>query len=648
MSVNELDEEGPIVLRYLLLFIAVLFTAFILFFSYTRYTNQTQYAIIFLGVGLFIYYSYKALQFFPISDEDTKVSSRATYLKYANISGCLILGLLSLVVNAYIYLNYERYAYAAITYPVTDYIAGTTIIIIVVDATRREFGNSFLLVLVFATIYALFGQWFPGLFFHAGMSFEELIRNTTIQLTGIYGFALELGATWIAIFVVFAGMAKSYGALDYILDIADELRKVSKGGAVHVAILSSMIVGSISGSAAANTATTGSFTIPMMKEQGIPSRFAASIESLASSGGQILPPVMGLGAFLMADILGIPFAEVVVGAVIPALFFYLAIFIMIHLAISKNNWIKAQTDKTDYDRSIYTSGLHFSVPLIVLVYFLVLRQSDPMFSGFWTVISLLAVVIAKDLVYNREPLAMVKRVILGFRDGAIELAPLIALLCSLGYIIAIITQTGLAQKISLFMISLAGNSLILLAILAMIASILFGLGMPTAAAYLLVAILSAPPLIQMGLQPLNVHLFVFYFAFLSAITPPVAITVAVASNIADSPFLTTCKETMRLGFPVFLIPFGFLAIPSLIYWEFPASLYYFSTITLGIIFLAIGNIGYIRRTNVGYAYRIVIIMGGIVAILAPLEYKVGAIIIVLLTFLPLLGRMDIGAAILNR
>jgi len=369
------------------------------------------------------------------------------------------------------------------------------------------------------------------------MSWEQISREGAIGLSGAYGFIFGVGTTWVAIFIMFAGMAKAYGLMDFITQISREVRKVFHSGVVHVAVLGSMAMGSITGSAAANTATTGSFTIPMMKDQGVRPDYAAAIESVASSGGQMMPPVMGVAAFLMADILGVSYLTVIRAGLIPALLFYFSVLVAVHLVILRFGW--TVPERGTFDRSVITPGIHFSVPLFVLIYTLVVLELTR-----WERVCIRSSRWSSRCISGTSS-STVSRVGNGRRHdetddrwlqtGAVDMAPLVGMLASLGVVLGLVNQTGLSQKISTQMLDLAAGIFILLLVLSMVTSVLFGLGMPTPAAYILVVILVAPSMVSFGVDQLTAHMFVFYFAMLSAITPPVAVVaVAIGSQISGA------------------------------------------------------------------------------------------------------------------
>jgi TRAP transporter 4TM/12TM fusion protein len=650
---------GERVLRGAIYAIGVALTAYTLYYAYSIPYVQVRHANLFLGVGLALFYLYELLQH-TYGTEDTAAyadrladrggpatmvdRARSTLGRFDGLL-CLISAAAAIGATAYIELNFDRLQFDApvLGYTQTDILIGFVIVLLVIDATRRAYGWAITSVVLASIAYALAGPVLPGFLGHTGMTLAEVARYGAVGLTGTYGFILEIGTTWVAIFIMFAGMAKAFGALDYILDLGGQFGNRLRSGVVHVAVIASMAMGSITGSAAANTATTGSFTIPMMQRQGVRDDFAAAIESVASSGGQMMPPVMGVAAFLMADILQVPYVRIIQAGLLPALLFYFSVGIAVQFVVLKFGWTTERT--TGFDRSLLWQGAHFAVPLAVLIYTLVVLRLTPLSAGLYTSIVLIATAAVRNLLVEDASLDTLvstgKQTLSGFRQGALDIVPLVGVLASMGVIVSMLTQTGLAQKISLRMVSLAGGILIAVLLMAMLLSILFGLGMPTPAAYILVVILVAPGLVEIGIPQLTAHLFVFYFAMLSAITPPVAVAVAVGSRIAGANFMQTGKQALRIGAPGFLIPYALIANPELIFWSFPMTLAVAFVVFAGVVALVAATVGYDGHDDLGLGYRTGYLLLGAGAMYAPsLPVQLGAAALVLVGLgLAQLGRV---------
>ncbi|WP_255197795.1 TRAP transporter permease [Halorarius litoreus] len=628
-------------LTSLITVIGVGLTAYMLFYAFDRPFVRVRHSNIFLGAGVALFYLYETKK--HVFGTDDLEAYRDRDIEYdGSLTGriqsvvgpydgyvTLLSAVLAVGVAAYVELNFQRLQFDApvLGYSQADFVVGALIVLLVSDATRRAYGMAITSVVIAAVAYAMAGPWLPGFLGHTGMSWQDVARFGAIGLSGTYGFILGVGTTWVAIFIMFAGMAKTFGALDYILDVGTELGNKLRSGVVQVAVISSMAMGSITGSAAANTATTGSFTIPMMKRQGVREDFAAAIESVASSGGQMMPPVMGVAAFIMADILQVPYVRIIQAGLLPALLFYFSVGIAVQFVVLKFGWT---TEKTgEFDRSILRGGAHFAIPLGVLVYTLVVLRLTPLSAGLYTALTMVGTMYVRNLAVDGPSVGTLvdttAQTLRGFRDGAVDMAPLVGVLAAMGIIISMLTQTGLAQKISIRMVGLAGGVLIAVLLMAMVLSILFGLGMPTPAAYILVVILVAPGIIQVGVPEITAHLFVFYFAMLSAITPPVAVAVAVGARIADADFLQTGMQALRIGAPGFFIPFAFISNPSLIFWSFPSTLLHAGIVFVGVVALVASTTGYDGRHDLGLPHRGAYLGLSVVALYAPMTaVQVGA------------------------
>ncbi|ELY89438.1 TRAP transporter permease [Natrialba taiwanensis] len=598
-------------------------------------TRSEQYMIIFLGWGLALYYLDCARTRFDDaggSDDADSVDESATGLNrarriYAAIDPYVAIAFAGLAVLAtvYVYANFGRLDDDAfiIGYNTTDHVVGGTLIALSIDTTRRAFGASIAAVAVAAIAYAhsAVGPRLFSVFQHSGQSWDQIAENGAISISGVYDSTMMgIGSTWVAIFIMFAGIAKAYGLMDFVRDIGQELGTSLRTGVVQIAVISSMIMGSITGSAAANTATTGSFTIPMIKDQGVRDDIAASIEAVASAGGQMLPPVMGVAAFLMADIIQVPYLDIVQAGVIPAALFYLSVCLAVHFTILKFGWIS--NDLSSFNWRLLLSGLHFVVPMAVLLYTLVYLRYTPLSAGMNTIFTIIGVMFLRNFLvgvagvgsdevtfeigerrYRGDNtlwnvLATVKQTLDGFKQGGIDMAPLVGVLAAMGVIVEMLEGTGLTARVATTIVGLGdvsilgfGGGLFVVLFLAMIASILFGLGMPTPAAYILVAILVAKPITELGTPDIATHMFVFYFAMLSAITPPVAISVAIGSRIADASFMRSCQQALRLGAPGFVIPYAFITNSSLIDWS-GETLIAFPVVLAGTIGLIVATVGF--------------------------------------------------------
>lgn len=571
--------------------LAVIVSVWVILYALNPFIPQRQHANAVLGMGLAVYYfglSIKKLDY-----------RRDSLFKKADLGLTIALGQVTLLLTSYVFIEYFRWLEAGrlLVYSTLDLVVGVGLIYIVTDATFRKYGKVLGLVVVSTMIYGLVGPYLPGLLGHAGLSAEELIRRQTITMSGIYGFLLQVGATWIAIFIVFAGLIEAYGGFEYLVDLGNRIKTKSRSGVAQTAVVTSMFMGMMMGAAASNVATTGSFTIPLMKENGLSSRFAAATEAVASTGGQILPPIMGTAAFLMADILGLPFADIIIAGVVPALIFYGATALAVHFTVIGNGWYDDKQTRAELSedfapaRAFILRGLQYILPIFVLIHTLVIKQFGPLSAGLWTIG---AAVVTRTAwhIYSGSPIDIIEETYNGLLTGGRNLAPFLAILASLGIVINIFSVTGLAQRIAYALLGLSSGSLIVVLFLTMIVSLILGLGMPTPAAYVLVATILAPALVNVGLSELTAHFYLFYFALLSALTPPVALAVSIAIGISGSEFLSTVKQTLVLGGPVYVIPFLFVSQPSLLVWSYPTTLISAGLSLIAVIALVMVLTGY--------------------------------------------------------
>jgi TRAP transporter 4TM/12TM fusion protein len=624
------------------------------------FDERAEYVVLFLGWGLAVYYfdyARKELKDRLESDsgdgapdvpktvtllDDLGVSTdalskgiRRVKSAYARVDPYLAVGLgvLALVTMVYIYMEFSRLQGEAfiLGFNSTDHAVGLALIVLVTDATRRAFGWIIASVAVLAMVYMhrAVSPSLPGMLGHTGDNFIGIVEEGALGLqSGVYDSTIMgIGSTWVAIFIMFAGMAKAYGLMDFVREVGIELGGTLRTGVVQIAVISSMVMGSITGSAAANTATTGSFTIPMIKDQGVRDDFAAAIEAVASAGGQMLPPVMGVAAFLMADILGVPYLQVIRAGAIPAALFYLSVFVAVHFTILKFGW--TSDDLSSFDWRILGQGWHFAIPMGVLLTTLVYLGYTPMSAGLYTIFSMIGVIAAKNVVArllnarsgedSYEVNSISKQTANGLTQGGLEMAPLVGVLSAMGLIVNLLETSGLTGRLGSGIIGFADvtilgftGGLALVLILTMIASIAFGLGMPTPAAYILVAFLVVGAATELGVPDITAHMFVFYFAMLSAITPPVAISVAVGSRIADSSFLSSCVQALRLGAPGFVIPFAFVANNELIQWT-STTAFAFPVVLAGTIALIVATTGFDGAKALSAPIRLVYIAAGFAA-----------------------------------
>lgn len=472
----------------------------------------------------------------------------------------------SIITTGYIFLNFTRLTEKIGLITKSDTIIGVILIIAVLEATRRTFGIALPILVTVSILYAKYGQFFPGFFNHAGYDWPRLIASLTTSFTGIYGTVLDVSATFLCIFMIFGGMLEASGAGKFFIDLSMALGGKTRSGPAQAAVISSGLVGSINGSAVANVATTGVFTIPLMKKTGYPAHLAGAVEAVASTGGMIMPPVMGVGAFVMSGITGIPYSKIALAALIPALFYYFTCGASVHLFSVRNGFKPIDASLIPNLKGVLKEGAHFLVPLFTIVFYMTTGTSV-MRSGFNGIIALILVVAIRNSIKNPKYI-FTKEFWKFIKDGLISGAKStmnVASACAaMGLISQAIVVSGLAFKIVYLIKSLSAGYSILAVLLTMLVSLFFGMGIPTTASYIIVAVIGAPALTEVGFNILAVHLYIYYYAILANLTPPVASAALVASRIAEANYTKTALRAVRLGLPGFILPVLFIYNPELI------------------------------------------------------------------------------------
>lgn len=488
----------------------------------------------------------------------------------------------SLYVGIYTIVSIDIIAARGGSYTTLDTVTGAILLILILEASRRAIGNTLVILSLSFVGYALFGQYLPGLFRHAGFSSTRLIDQLYLTTEGVFGITTGVSATYVFLFVLFGAVLAKSGLADFFNKFAISLAGRRDGGPAKVAVLGSGLLGSISGSAASNVATTGIFTIPLMQKVGYTPRFSAAVESAASTGGQILPPVMGAGAFLMAEFIGVPYITIAYAAIIPALLYYFSLWVAIDLRAKRKGLEKLEKkDLPNLKEAIKNQG-HLAIPLIVIVVLLV-NGFTPLYAASRGI--LLAIIVS----FIRKSTRLTpKKIWDAFVEGArISLGVAIACI-TVGYIVGIISLTGLGTRLGSAVLSLSSGYILLTLILVMLVSLIMGMGLPTSAAYIVAVAVAGPALTGLGIEPLTAHMFVFYFAILAGITPPVAITAYVGAAIADTSPNKTALLSLRLAIVGFIVPYMFVFSPSILLVEGTISdtiIVVVSSI-IGIIFLA--------------------------------------------------------------
>jgi TRAP transporter 4TM/12TM fusion protein len=439
-----------------------------------------------------------------------------------------------------------------------EIVLGTILIITVLEAARRTAGFALTVVSGLFLLYALFGHWIPGVMGHREYSIDRLISYLYLTTDGIYGIALGVSATYIVLFVLFGAFLNVAGGGQLFIDLALGLTGKKKGGPAKAAIVSSGIMGTISGSPVGNVVTTGVYTIPLMKKSGYKDYEAGAIEAVASTGGMIAPPVMGAAAFIMADYLTVPYSTIILAAIFPAFLFYLGLFVSTHLRAYKQNIEVIDSNDLPDAKKAFKKGWYLLIPLVLLIVWLIIGWS-PMKAAFWSIVTMAAMMLVGS---NRKE--SIKKLLTAIEQGIKSAIPVAAATAVAGIIVGVVNLTGMAVKFTSFMINLSGGNAFIMLAAVMISSLILGMGLPATAVYILLATLTAPALTEVGFTPIAAHMFVFYFGIISAITPPVALCAYAASGISNSNPNKTGLQAFKFGIAAYVIPFIFAYNPALL------------------------------------------------------------------------------------
>ena len=475
-----------------------------------------------------------------------------------------------------------------------DLVFGTIAMILSLEAARRTIGLGLPIIALVFFAYAMWGNYLPGMIASKGYSFRRVI-SFIFSVEGIYGSPTASSAQYVFLLIIFGAFLGYSGTGEFFMKLAMKLAGHARGGPAKVAVISSGLFGSISGSAVANVMGTGVFTIPLMKKTGYKPHFAGAVEAVASTGGQIMPPVMGSGAFIMAELIGYKYSQIALGALLPAILYYLSILLMVDFEAAKSGLLGVDTSHMDAAKKILTQGWNLLVPLIILIVCLAFFQFTVARSA---TLAILATIIACAL--KKETRMSFKTILDGFETGVIRSVSVICAVASAGVAIGCIMLTGVGAKFAFAVLTLAHNNLFLTLLMSGLAATILGMGLPTVAAYIISASLLASSLVQLGIPIFAAHMFLLYYSILSQITPPVALAAYAAGNIADANPNKVGFTAMRLGVIAFIIPFFFVYGPALLMIGTPLEIIEATVTSLvGCFFLAVGLEGWlVEKINI--------------------------------------------------
>lgn len=521
----------------------------------------------------------------------------------------------------FVAFNYRALDDSAASFPVHGYIIGGVLLGLVFEGLRRVAGNILAGILAVFILYGLFGHLVPGSMQGRYVDVRELLLYLSLDTNGVFGSVFGVAATVVVAFLFFGALLNRSGGAEFFTDIAIALMGNMRGGGAKIAIVSSSLFGTISGNAVSNVATTGVISIPLMKASGYKPHHAGAIEAVASTGGQLMPPIMGSAAFLMAEFLAVPYSDIVIAALIPAVLYYAALFIQADLEAAKSNISAVPVDERPRASKVLREGWFFPIPFAIVIIALFYLNELPEASALYASIALILCGTVAGYAGKRMSLNDIWQSLIETGRSSLEILMIAA---AAGFIIGILNVTGLNFALTAALVNVGQGNLPLLLLLAALISIVMGMGMPTVGVYVLLAALVAPALIEAGVTPIAAHLFVMYFGMMSMTTPPVAVAAYTAASIANADSMKTGFAGVRFGWSAYIVPFLFVASPTLLF-DGPATHVAVACVTaiLGVYLVSVAFAGYMTR-HLNPFYRLVFAVSGI-ALMVPANAFPGAL-----------------------
>lgn len=521
----------------------------------------------------------------------------------------VLFAVVSVATTAYVVMNYHELVLRAGMNNETDFIVGLVGTLMVFEAARRVVGWPMITVAFVFMAYAFLGPYAPGILAHRGVGVQEMFDHLFFTTEGIFGVPMGVSSTFIYLFILFGAYLESTGLGKFFIDLANALAGWAAGGPAKVAVLSSGLMGTVSGSSVANVAGTGSFTIPMMKKLGYRKEFAGAVEAAASTGGQLMPPVMGAAAFLMAEFVGVPYIEVVKAAVIPAILYYAGVWLGVHYEAKKNGLKGTPREELPKFGALLKEKGHLAIPLIVIVYLLVTGYT-PMRAALVAIgLTIVCACLRKSTRIGFTD------IINGLVSGSKSVLGVLIACATAGIIIGVVTKTGVGLKMATALLDLASGRLLPAMFFTMITSLILGMGVPTTANYVITSTIAAPALVQMNVPILAAHMFAFYFGIVADVTPPVALAAYAGAGIAGANPMKTGVVAAKLAIAAFIVPYIFVLSPEILMIGGSAGKILFASITalIGMWGVSIAMIGYcVKNTNI--LQRIMFFFGGLLLI----------------------------------
>lgn len=545
-----------------------------------------------------------------------------------------ILAAMAAFSTLYLFVEFEEMVNRAGLPTTMDIIVGFMGIILLLEATRRVSSPILPCIAIFFLFYCYFGRYFPQMFQHRGFNIQRIINHMYLGTEGVFGIPLGVSATFVFMFILFGSVLEQTGMGRFIIDLAMALAGGATGGPAKVAVLSSGFMGSISGSSVANVCTTGMFTIPLMKSVGYKPHFAGAVEAVASTGGQIMPPVMGAAAFIMAQFMGVPYVHVALAAVVPALLYYFAVMVQVHLEATRLGLTGLPREKLPKLFKLLKAKGHLLLPLIAIVYFL-LSGYTPLKAAYYGIIISITVSFL-----NKETRLTPQKLKLALESGAKGALGVACACATVGIIVGTATLTGLGLRIASAIVAIAGGKLLPTLLLTMIACILLGAGLPTTANFIVTSTMAAPALFQLGVPPMAAYMFVLYFGIAADLSPPVALAAYAGAGIAGAEPMRTGVTAVKLALAGFIVPYIYVFNPMLVLVNFSPLPFTMAIITaiLGVFLLGMSTIGY-YKAPMAWWKRIIALVGAL-GLLIP-GWQTDLIGLIILIGIHILQKMEV-------
>ena len=506
-----------------------------------------------------------------------------------------------------------------------DKILGIVLVILVIEASRRCVGWTFPIMAIIFMIYAYFGPYFPGIWGHQKIKIDTIFQTLYHSTNGVWGTMLGISSTMLAMFSIFSCVLTATGGSETFIKLGQKLTGKSAGGSGKVTLIASGLFGMLSGSAMANVMATGTFTIPMMKKDRFNNEWSAAISAVGSTGGQIMPPIMGAGAFVMSQLIGVEYLKIAVAAIIPAILYYLGAFVAVHF-VAKRDGIQGEDEKVKID---LPELLIILIPITIFVVLLIFGFSVTYGALYASLVGF--VICAAINTFTRRYKQPAKEIVRSAYsislDSASNIITVAGLLAGAQVAISLISLTGFGVKMSDIIVSLGQGNLFLCLLLSMIVCLILGMGLPTTAAYVLAASVLAPALVTLGLDIMIAHLFVFFFSTISTITPPVCAAVYLSSGIAGSKWVRTGFLSVLIALPAFIVPYTFVYDQSLLLMGTLGNIAIcVLTASLGVISIGVGAAGYVKN-NLNLVFRILLVVAGVMLVVTNVYVSLAGLLI---------------------